>query len=491
MKLSDDYKLNQLDNIMLKSGSFFSFTIQNKIYINFSPTNNSKSELLYINKNNQIFKSKEQPERFIKGSATNDTFIGLTDKSIKVYCNIEMKCYGSISLKNADLSSFHYIKLKEKRSEFLILHFKPRSEFTLRIIPVTRNSKHIDITTDNSHINNFEKTISSLQSIILRVKNKLAPVKEKINQFRLKNSTDTLKHLFLNNSVIGEIKIFSKNLLTPSNLWKKVEALQNEVSLLKAQFKIKRPKRSVEASNILSVGKLKVVNLVFTEAIKLPSLHLKNYISTTSLEMEHLNDVPWNEFVSGLANEGTIIKGTIRFQSPVQIKSLRSRKINNLNTKNIFNLLDDQNITSNIFINKGVFSSIINCTVLNGLDIMKDLSKVNANNVINCEYLHFLIQKLHRLKISAHVTIKNIQILNSLKVSEDEEHLRHVFGTHFEDLQQIYTGRVLINGSLTLVNIEVDSNKVFLKGTLEPIDIDFYKDFWLNSLDQVSIYNIV
>lgn len=85
------------------------------------------------------------------------------------------------------------------------------------------------------------------------------------------------------------------------------------------------------------------------------------------------------------------------------------------------------------------------------------------------------------------MTIKNIQILNSLKVSEDEEHLRHVFGTHFEDLQQIYTGRVLINGSLTLVNIEVDSDKLFLKGRLEAIDIDFYKDFWMKSLDQVSI----
>lgn len=88
--------------------------------------------------------------------------------------------------------------------------------------------------------------------------------------------------------------------------------------------------------------------------------------------------------------------------------------------------------------------------------------------------------------VPAHVTIKNMQISDSLKVSEEEEHLRHIFGTHFEDLQQIYTGRVTINGSLTVVNVEVDSDKLFLKGNSEAIDVDFYKDFWLKSTDQVS-----
>lgn len=92
------------------------------------------------------------------------------------------------------------------------------------------------------------------------------------------------------------------------------------------------------------------------------------------------------------------------------------------------------------------------------------------------------------LNVLAHVTIKNIQILNTLKVSEEEEHLRHIFGTHFEDLQQIYTGRVEINGSLMLVNIELDSDKLFLNGKSGAIDIDFYKEYWLKSVDQVSKY---
>lgn len=84
------------------------------------------------------------------------------------------------------------------------------------------------------------------------------------------------------------------------------------------------------------------------------------------------------------------------------------------------------------------------------------------------------------------MTIKNIRIINSLKVSEDEEHLRHIFGTHFEDLQQIYTGRVLINGSLTIGNVEIDSTQIFLSGKLKGIDVDFYKKYWLKGLDQVS-----
>lgn len=373
---------------MYESGTFFTFTLQNKVFINVSPLTKLKSKLFHINKSNQIFQLNEQPEKFIKGLATNNTFIGLTEKAVKVYCNLEMKCYGSISLKNTELSSFHYLTFKKQRTEFLVLHFKTKNKITLRIISVERNVEQVNRTLKTTHRSDFEKATSSLQSIILRVKNKLAPVNDQINHIRLKNRTDTLKHLFLTNSVVGEIKIVSKNLLTPSKLWKKVEVLQNELGILKAQLKINRLKRSVPNSGILNVAKLRVMDLVFNDTIKVPSLHLKADISTKSLQMKHLNDVPWNDFVTGIANKTMSINGTIRFQSPVHIGSLRTRKLNNLNTKKIFNFFEDQNITSNIFVSKGVFSSIIKCTLLNGLDIEKDISKINVNNVINCEYIY-------------------------------------------------------------------------------------------------------
>lgn len=85
----------------------------------------------------------------------------------------------------------------------------------------------------------------------------------------------------------------------------------------------------------------------------------------------------------------------------------------------------------------------------------------------------------------AHVYIKNIQILESIKISDDESNLRHIFGTHFEDLQQIYSGRVFINGSLIFVNLDIDADKIFIKNSQQTIDTDFYKDFWLRNIDQV------
>ncbi|KAL5289909.1 hypothetical protein ACFFRR_009735, partial [Megaselia abdita] len=467
LKISNDYKVDQLDNIILKYGSFFTFTFENQIFINFSPLKKAKSTLFFINKSNQIFPSKEQPEKFNKGIATNNTFIGLIEGAINVYCNIELRCYGSISLRATKLFSFHYITLNKLEMEFLILHFKDKHENILRIIPVTRNN-YVNKIIDTTHKSHFVEATKNLQRVILKVKQKVTTIKDQINLHRCKNITQSLKHMHLHNSVVGEVNLVSKNLLTSSNLWKKVELLQNDINLLKHQFTIKRSKRNIFGSKSLSVGHLKIINLIYNESLTVPFLHLNANITTKLIDVNNMNNVPWNHFVFGIASNTSIIKGALRFRSPVHVQNLKTRKLNNLNTNEIFNLVGEQNITSNIFINKGLFSSIINSTRLNKLHPDNDIAKINYNNIIN-----------------SHVSIKKIQILNILKVSEKEEHLRHIFGTHFEDLQQIYTGRVSINGSLTLVNIEIDSDKLFLEGKLEAIDIDFYKDFWVTNLYQV------
>uniref|UniRef100_T1H3F8 Uncharacterized protein n=1 Tax=Megaselia scalaris TaxID=36166 RepID=T1H3F8_MEGSC len=97
-KLSNDFKLNQLDNIILGAGTIFTFSQNNKLYINFSPQKGNKSNFFEINKNNQIFPYKELPYKLIDGLGTNDTFVGLTSESLRVYCNFELDCYGSIKL---------------------------------------------------------------------------------------------------------------------------------------------------------------------------------------------------------------------------------------------------------------------------------------------------------------------------------------------------------------------------------------------------------
>lgn len=101
--------------------------------------------------------------------------------------------------------------------------------------------------------------------------------------------------------------------------------------------------------------------------------------------------------------------------------------------------------------------------------------------------MRVLKHMIHLCYISAHVSIKNIQILNILKVSEDEENIRHIFGAHFDDRQQLYTGTVFINGSLTFENIKVSPHELFLKGEITSTNIDFYKKYWLKTSDQVSL----
>lgn len=99
-----------------------------------------------------------------------------------------------------------------------------------------------------------------------------------------------------------------------------------------------------------------------------------------------------------------------------------------------------------------------------------------------------------------------------LSDSEGETMTQHIVGTRLEDLTQIYNGRVVIKGSLSLQNVVVSSNddNLFSLKRLEvgelptvspqkletmnvvvdgiPFDLaNVTKQYWMKSLDQVQV----
>lgn len=383
-KLTNDFKLNQLDNIILGAGTIFTFSQNNKLYINFSPQKGNKSNFFEINKNNQIFPYKELPYKLIDGLGTNDTFVGLTSESLRVYCNFELDCYGSIKLEYEKLNSFHLIRVPFSKFENLILNLKGKGENTLRIITIERTNITSSVHHSKSKQKHFGEVISNLQSLMLKMKIRLGNYKDEINMLRPKNITRISEKLHLNNSIIDNIKIVSRTLCKPSDLWKKVESLQYEFLNFKSQFKISRQKRFLNNKNKLSVGKLKIFTINFNKTIYISVLKINN-VNVHTLDIEYLKELPWIEYISGLANNETVIKGALKFMSPVNVRNLKTGKLNNLNTRKIFNFMENQNVTSNFIITKGLFSSVINCSKINGLDVGNDISKIEELNIIKCE----------------------------------------------------------------------------------------------------------
>jgi hypothetical protein len=92
----------------------------------------------------------------------------------------------------------------------------------------------------------------------------------------------------------------------------------------------------------------------------------------------------------------------------------------------------------------------------------------------------------------APVQFQRIEVEKSLEI-EEEEHsdllARHIIGTRIDDLSQLYTGKVIINGTLTLQNLQMAENKSRILVDNRQFDIGIADKYWMKSINQVSVTN--
>lgn len=80
-----------------------------------------------------------------------------------------------------------------------------------------------------------------------------------------------------------------------------------------------------------------------------------------------------------------------------------------------------------------------------------------------------------------------MNVTGSLKLSEDNVGgSHHVIGTRKEDLQQIYTGNVIIKGSLKIKDLKNnnEASEILIENT--PFLTAFKDKYWLNTENQVT-----
>lgn len=93
---------------------------------------------------------------------------------------------------------------------------------------------------------------------------------------------------------------------------------------------------------------------------------------------------------------------------------------------------------------------------------------------------------------AARVKIFVFNISDSLQLSdkEGEEMTQHIVGTRTEDLMQIYSGRIVIKGTLSLQNVQFSdaaANRSALVVDGTPFDLfSVHDQYWMKSIDQVS-----
>lgn len=104
------------------------------------------------------------------------------------------------------------------------------------------------------------------------------------------------------------------------------------------------------------------------------------------------------------------------------------------------------------------------------------------------------------------MSIAKCKIDGHLRLSdhEGEKITQHIVGTRIEDLIQLYNGHVTIKGSLALHNVVVTNNEPLCavdhsenNGVISNVIVDgavfslesVSKEYWMKSVDQVSILN--
>lgn len=131
----------------------------------------------------------------------------------------------------------------------------------------------------------------------------------------------------------------------------------------------------------------------------------------------------------------------------------------------------------------------ITANFTNGIRFPEDVVLVNGDKYIESKsksinmYLQLNNERfLHIAPVAIHKCT-----INKLTLADSDERTvaRHVIGTQLEDLSQIYTGKVVIRGSLRLENVFLEQTDI-VSVDGRTFELNVPSQYWMKSVDQVS-----
>ncbi|CAO1435514.1 unnamed protein product [Diamesa serratosioi] len=282
------------------------------------------------------------------------------------------------------------------------------------------------------------------------------------------NKLETNKLVITSNKIND---IFLQNLLnttTSSNRFIRGEKIFKRIKV--KNINIQQTLNDIEVNQLLTSS---------TKMDLLDSLELLGDININNLKVSKLNNIEWKSFYEKLflKDDRVSINGNLIFQNFTKINKITVGLVNGVLINNLLTTSSDQEIQSDVFVNKFYVENAAINTV-NNENLLENAAVANQKNIIHGP------TKMLSLNINRNLLIEdNEQDSNQRKNLSDtiETIKRHIIGTKSADLSQIYNGQVQIRGSVTIKNVQAKA-----KITVADLEIpqNISSVFWMRSFKQ-------
>lgn len=204
-------------------------------------------------------------------------------------------------------------------------------------------------------------------------------------------------------------------------------------------------------------------------------LDLVGNIFVSDLNVREINGFRWSDFVRSVyrKDKRTTLKGNLVFLNTSHVGNLQTNLLQGSPADHLMTTSTDQKISCNMQLNKFKAHTVI-------------AEKINGQSFSQIALLGQSIEILSPIKIlTIHVNGPlKIEPMDSKQMPQTFESLqRHIIGSTAADLSQIYSGRVRISGSLTLRKVILESGgKLVLKN--QSLDLNLSENYWLKNTNQ-------
>ncbi|XP_053678557.1 uncharacterized protein LOC128728932 [Anopheles nili] len=186
------------------------------------------------------------------------------------------------------------------------------------------------------------------------------------------------------------------------------------------------------------------------------------------LVRDTFNGLPVRRFANQL--QRTLhVKGNVRLAGPVCVKHLQyDYTLNDVPKGGLLDRITNQTITGSVFVSKG-FTHNLQVSRING-ELLENYASISQGT-------------RQAVTIQAPVRASKMIILGDLRANHEEQQFAPYIGTKPGDLRQLYTGRLVLNGTLRLKVANVNVPNITLMG--QTVASKLYQRFLLRTERQV------
>ncbi|XP_054742436.1 uncharacterized protein LOC129247352 isoform X1 [Anastrepha obliqua] len=436
--------------------------------------------------------------------------VGVHQRAVKIYPTSRLDCYASFTANETDVSEI-IPHVSQQDESFVLLNYRRPFHTLIRIVevevadeqrlgmPSALNDSGVeDLSLSQQHRHLFEEIVQRLRSLLLQRKSAMDVFRKAAAILRPKlqvlNASNAVR---LHTGNIGIVRILGETLQSPVQLLKRVLTLGETHQINRFPRAILEKSGSVlEMPKVAKVRRLHVDSLLYNGSL-LPGFHLINTSSThlpmlsirpavrtkvlrtshllirhsfrqprhdtkesnktlikiRDLKVELINNVSVSEFINSiyLRSRDRKLKGRLILKGETKVHALWTPLLNEISVGKLFNLKVPQIVSSNLLINS-ITVKEMQAELVNGLNLEENVAFSGREDLIE-----------------APVEIKYMSVADDLVVGYKPKVERNVDWMDVDSkFQQFYTGKVTINGSLTVDNLIRDNTNatVFVNGLL-------------------------